>query len=91
MVYVVTFPFNDGIDCGEDRIARVSSDEILARNLERDGVEPFIDYWEGIPLFASQRALPDEVRARIREGRLRNRATGLANSLRGMGAGSLRL
>lgn len=85
---LATIGASPGIDCAEDRVARVSSDEVLARTIERDGVEPFIDYWEAIPLFASQRALPEAARARIREGRLRNSVTGLANSLRGMGAGA---
>ena len=43
---------------------------------------------ERLPLWASQRALPAEVRAALRTGRLRASATGLANSLRGLGAGA---
>lgn len=77
-----------GLDCVEDRLARRSSDEALAARIEREGVEAFVDYWENIPLFATQKSLPEEVRARVREGRLRNRAKGLANSLRGMGTGA---
>lgn len=77
-----------GLDCAEDRIARRSADELLAARIEREGIEAFVDYWENIPLFATQRALSDEARARIREGRLRNTITGLANSLRGMGTGA---
>ena len=77
-----------GLDCAEDRVARRSADELLAARIEREGIEAFVDYWENIPLFATQRALPDEARARIREGRLRNTVTGLANSLRGMGTGA---
>ena len=73
---------------GKDRIARMMSDEELAGRIESGGVEAFVDFWEAVPLFETQRALPDEVRATIREGRLRNSATGLANSLRGMGAGA---
>lgn len=77
-----------GLATAEERAARVASDEALARGIERDGVERFIDYWESIPLFESQRSLPDERRAAIRAGRLRNTAAGLAASLRGMGTGS---
>jgi 2-succinyl-6-hydroxy-2,4-cyclohexadiene-1-carboxylate synthase len=77
-----------GIADEAERQARVEADEQLARRIEREGVPAFIDYWESIPLFESQRSLPDDVRARIRQGRLRNTATGLANSLRGMGAGA---
>lgn len=77
-----------GIECVEDRIARRSSDESLAARIERDGVEAFVDYWQSIPLFATQAVLPATVREAVRAGRLRNSATGLANSLRGMGAGA---
>jgi len=77
-----------GIDCVEDRMARRSADELLARRIETEGVEAFVDYWENIPLFATQKLSAPEVRSNVRAGRLRNSATGLANSLRGMGAGA---
>ncbi len=77
-----------GIDCAEDRLARRSADEALARRVEYEGVERFVDYWEEIPLFATQKRLPLEIRASVRGGRLRNTTAGLANSLRGMGAGA---
>ncbi|GAB4332805.1 MAG: 2-succinyl-6-hydroxy-2,4-cyclohexadiene-1-carboxy late synthase [Dehalococcoidia bacterium] len=77
-----------GIQDPAERAARVASDEALAARIERDGIECFVDYWEDIPLFATQRRLPAEVRARIRAGRLASNPTGLANSLRGMGAGA---
>jgi 2-succinyl-6-hydroxy-2,4-cyclohexadiene-1-carboxylate synthase len=77
-----------GLDCVEDRIARRSADGLLAARIERDGVPAFVDDWESIPLFATQRLLPDALRDAIRAGRLANSATGLANSLRGMGTGA---
>lgn len=77
-----------GLDCVEDRLARTTADNALAARIEREGVEAFVDYWENIPIFATQKALPAEVRERVRAGRLRNRAIGLANSLRGMGTGA---
>jgi 2-succinyl-6-hydroxy-2,4-cyclohexadiene-1-carboxylate synthase len=77
-----------GLASPEERGARVASDELLAQNIERDGVEAFIDYWENIPLFASQKRLPPERQAAIRAGRLRNDTVGLASSLRGMGTGT---
>lgn len=73
---------------GEERASRIESDEALAERIEREGVESFVDYWEAVPLFETQRSLPEETRAAIRAGRLANRAVGLANSLRGMGAGA---
>lgn len=77
-----------GIEDEAERRARVESDETLAQQLEREGIEPFIDYWQSIPLWASQSRLPQEKREALRRQRLQNRATGLANSLRGMGAGA---
>jgi 2-succinyl-5-enolpyruvyl-6-hydroxy-3-cyclohexene-1-carboxylate synthase/2-succinyl-6-hydroxy-2,4-cyclohexadiene-1-carboxylate synthase len=59
----------------------------LADAIERDGVASFVDRWERLPLWASQEALPASARARLRAQRLTNVATGLANSLRGAGAG----
>jgi 2-succinyl-6-hydroxy-2,4-cyclohexadiene-1-carboxylate synthase len=70
-----------------ERDARVQSDAALADMLEREGIEPFVERWERVPLFASQAGLPDAARARLRAGRLGQRALGLANSLRGFGAG----
>lgn len=77
-----------GIADPVEREARVRSDAALADDIERNGVAAFVAQWEQIPLFATQRALPEDARARLREQRLRNSAVGLANSLRGMGAGA---
>lgn len=74
-------------DAGE-RAARVVADEALAARIERDGVEAFVDYWERLPLFATQQRLAEETRQRVRAGRLACNAVGLANSLRGMGTGA---
>ena len=77
-----------GLADAAERAARVRSDEALAARIERDGVEAFVDGWERLPLFATQAVLPAEVRAAVRATRLANSAWGLANSLRGMGAGA---
>ena len=77
-----------GIADDAERGARRASDAALAERIERDGVEAFVDEWEQVPLFASQRDMPAEARAAVRATRLAQRAHGLANSLRGMGAGA---
>ncbi len=69
------------------RAARVESDEALATRIERSGIAAFVERWEAIPLFASQRILPAATRVWLRNQRLQNRPRGLANSLRGMGTG----
>jgi 2-succinyl-6-hydroxy-2,4-cyclohexadiene-1-carboxylate synthase len=76
-----------GIEEGLARSERRAADEALAERLERDGVEAFVDHWEQIPMFASQLRLPEQTRQSIRAGRMAQSATGLANSLRGVGAG----
>ena len=76
-----------GIADAAERATRVAADEALAARIEQQGLAWFVDHWAGIPLFASQAALPTEERAALRARRLRGTATGYANSLRGMGAG----
>lgn len=76
-----------GLASAAERKQRCQSDNALAERIEREGVEAFIDYWEQIPLFASQNSLPRETRSALRAQRLNNRAGGLANSLRGVGTG----
>jgi 2-succinyl-6-hydroxy-2,4-cyclohexadiene-1-carboxylate synthase len=76
-----------GIGDPAERQARVAADEALAESIERDGLAAFVDRWERLPLFASQASLPRQARARLHAQRMRNNPLGLANSLRGMGAG----
>ncbi|NNJ11840.1 2-succinyl-6-hydroxy-2,4-cyclohexadiene-1-carboxylate synthase [Chloroflexales bacterium ZM16-3] len=70
-----------------ERAARAAADDALADRIVAEGLEWFVDYWQGIPLFASQAAMPAEARAALRARRLRNSPAGLACSLRGMGTG----
>lgn len=70
-----------------EREQRRLSDEALAASIERDGVPAFIERWENLPLFASQKTLPLDCREKLHQQRLQNSATGLAQSLRGVGTG----
>lgn len=76
-----------GIADPVERQIRRRSDEALAEKLEREGIAAFVEYWESLPLFATQKRLPDDVRAAVRQERMRQSAHGLAGSLRGAGAG----
>ena len=76
-----------GIEDAPERAARAASDEALATRIEEDGIPAFVQEWEDLPLWQSQRRLPPAVLARQRNIRLQNRAAGLANALRGMGQG----
>lgn len=77
-----------GIADPEERQQRREADDALAARIERDGIAAFVDHWEALPLFASQRRLPDSARTSLRAARLANAPHGLANSLRGAGAGT---
>ncbi len=70
-----------------ERQKRVAADNLLADYIERKGVDAFVDRWESLPLFESQRNLPVAARAALRGQRLQNNPLGLTNCLRGMGAG----
>ncbi len=70
-----------------EREQRQQSDDHLAQQIEEKGIEWFVDFWENIPLFASQKNLSHELQARQRAQRLSNSPVGLANSLRGIGTG----
>jgi 2-succinyl-6-hydroxy-2,4-cyclohexadiene-1-carboxylate synthase len=72
-----------GIADPRERAERRAADEALARTIERDGVEAFLDAWLAGPLFAT---LPRE--AAGREERLANTAEGLASGLRRLGTGA---
>jgi 2-succinyl-6-hydroxy-2,4-cyclohexadiene-1-carboxylate synthase len=76
-----------GIRDPAERRGREARDAALADAIERDGITPFVDRWERLPLFATQARLPDAERAALRSQRLAQSPRGLANSLRGMGQG----
>ena len=76
-----------GLEDTAEREQRRVSDEALAASIEGEGVPAFIERWENLRLFASQRTLPFESREALRRQRLQNSATGLAQSLRGIGTG----
>ncbi|MFT4417094.1 2-succinyl-6-hydroxy-2,4-cyclohexadiene-1-carboxylate synthase [Fredinandcohnia humi] len=77
-----------GLRTEDERNARRISDEKLANQIEQNGIESFVHYWENIPLFSSQNQLPVDKQLAIRVQRLSNNPLGIANSLRGMGTGS---
>ncbi|HKW70559.1 MAG TPA: alpha/beta fold hydrolase [Candidatus Dormibacteraeota bacterium] len=69
------------------REGRKRGDEGLAERIEKDGLESFVDYWGALPMFAGLERRGPSYLAEIRAERLKNHVTGLACSLRGMGAG----
>jgi 2-succinyl-6-hydroxy-2,4-cyclohexadiene-1-carboxylate synthase len=72
-----------GLEAAAERIERQASDELLAEELERDGIDAFLSRWLAQPLFAS---LPDDSIGL--DARRANTIAGLAASLRLMGTGA---
>ena len=77
-----------GIGDARLRDDRIRADGELADRIEREGIDRFVDEWMALPIFASQSRLGEDALSRARAQRLRNSERGLANSLRGMGAGA---
>ena len=57
-----------------------------AARVREQGVSAFMDFWEQLPLFESQRSLPPVVREKLRAERELNDAEALARTLEGTGA-----
>jgi 2-succinyl-6-hydroxy-2,4-cyclohexadiene-1-carboxylate synthase len=76
-----------GIEDAGERAARRAADDALAVELERDGLEAFVERWTAQPLFATQARLDPACLVRERAIRLASSAAGLAASLRTLGVG----
>ncbi|NEU32580.1 2-succinyl-6-hydroxy-2,4-cyclohexadiene-1-carboxylate synthase [bacterium LRH843] len=77
-----------GLELESEREARRKQDWQLSECIKEKGIENFVDYWENIPLFESQKRLPASRRTELRSERLNQSPLGLMNSLKGMGTGS---
>jgi 2-succinyl-6-hydroxy-2,4-cyclohexadiene-1-carboxylate synthase len=77
-----------GLELVDEREKRKYADEKLAYEIVKEGIVQFVEKWENIPLFATQKRLPIQQQHEIRQQRLRNSSLGLANSLIGMGTGA---
>lgn len=77
-----------GLADASERAERRRQDQALAQRIETNSIAWFVDYWERLPLWNSQQTLSDDVLFAQRLQRLGNSATGLANSLRGLGSGA---
>lgn len=71
---------------GSARAAAAERSAAWAARLRREGTASFMDWWEALPLFASQRALPAVTRAAVRAEREAHGADELARSLEAWGA-----
>jgi 2-succinyl-6-hydroxy-2,4-cyclohexadiene-1-carboxylate synthase len=76
-----------GIEEAAERQSRIDADEQLAQRIVEQGVAAFVAEWERLPLLALAPHVTETQRDRQHAQRLNNDPIGLANSLRGMGAG----
>jgi 2-succinyl-6-hydroxy-2,4-cyclohexadiene-1-carboxylate synthase len=82
-----------GVDPGladpAERAARQAWDEAQAAAIEREGLPAFVERWAELPLFASQRALPQPTLDAQRQARLAHSAGGAAWAMRSLGLGAM--
>lgn len=71
-----------------ERIERKKADAKLSTKIMQNGIQEFVDFWEEIALFNSQKKLSADIKNAVREERLSQSKIGLANSLLGIGTGS---
>jgi 2-succinyl-6-hydroxy-2,4-cyclohexadiene-1-carboxylate synthase len=86
---LLTIGAHAGLD-EEAREGRRRGDEALAQRIETDGLEAFVNYWSSLPMFESLERRGPTFVAQVRAARMENHVAGLAESLRGMGAGAMR-
>jgi len=77
-----------GLKSVGERLKRIEKDDQLAKRIESEGLTSFVNYWESIPLFKTQKNLSKDAQQVIRNERLWQSSEGLAESLRTMGTGS---
>lgn len=77
-----------GLRTEQERNEQTAFDKQLADKIVHEGVQGFVDYWENIPLFASQKRLNNAMKMAVRNERLSQSSEGLAQSLIGMGTGA---
>ena len=70
------------------RANRRKQDQKWIHLLREEGLKAFVLQWQEVPLFASQKALPQAVQLRVYQERMSQNRWGLANSLAHMGTGA---
>jgi len=81
----VLIGLHPGLEATSDRDERRALDAGRARLIREEGLAAFMEAWEALPLFASQRDLPPNLLAEQRRWRLAHDPEGLARSLEVLG------
>ncbi|WP_017797439.1 2-succinyl-6-hydroxy-2,4-cyclohexadiene-1-carboxylate synthase [Oceanobacillus kimchii] len=77
-----------GLSSELEQSQRQQNDKNLANYILQNGIEEFVNYWQDIPLFLSQKELSEEKQQQIRNERLSHQREGLVHSLHSMGTGA---
>jgi 2-succinyl-6-hydroxy-2,4-cyclohexadiene-1-carboxylate synthase len=77
-----------GLKTEGERQERNLADKKLGQFMHEKGMETFVDYWENLSLFESQKSLAREKRSAIRKQRLMNSPIQLRKNLINMGTGN---
>lgn len=82
-----------GVDAGiEDPLARQERqrwERSMSEKITRDGLDAFAREWQALPVFDSQRALPETVRAELHARRSQHDPAGVAWAMTALGTGSM--
>ena len=78
-----------GLRTEVERKARRALDEERAQKLETLGILAFMEWWESLPVIASQKSIAPGFRLQMQEARREHSVIGLAASLREMGSGAM--
>jgi 2-succinyl-6-hydroxy-2,4-cyclohexadiene-1-carboxylate synthase len=78
-----------GIRKKPEREMRYESDKKLAQMITNNGIKLFVDHWLSLPVFESLRRLDPDTYRLLKETKLKNNVTGLANSLLGFSQGRM--
>lgn len=80
-----------GIEDGDERARaeRQAWERSMREKIERDGLDAFARAWESLPVFESQRALPESVREELRARRSQHDPAGVAWAMTALGTGAM--
>jgi 2-succinyl-6-hydroxy-2,4-cyclohexadiene-1-carboxylate synthase len=87
--HAVLVSAHPGLRTDAQRAMRRSDDDRFVRLLRERGLVEFVSAWEAQPLWRTQRALPEILRAEKHRERLAHTAEGLARSLSSVGLGQM--
>src|SRR5699024_10853301 len=77
-----------GLRTEAEREQRRKKDQQLADKIATEGISAFVEMWENLPLFTTQKNLPENIKQQVRKERLFQTEDGLTISLQWMRTGA---